>query len=303
MKNATRILASLALTAILAAVSLAQDDQGGPPPGGGRGMGRQGGPRGPGMGGPQALDRLPSMAGLAGRPEVAQELGLSQDQLDRLRTVAESMRGGMRPPQGGEGTGGPPDFRAMMAQREQAEAAADAKTKAILTPAQAKRLAEIQVQSMGLTAALVPSVQTRLGLSADQKAQLKALVPARGPGGPGGMGGPPPGGGDGDQSGPPPDMQGGQGGPPPDMQGGQGGPGGFGGPGGPGGPGGMGGPGGGEARKKAIETKIATILTADQKATLKAMGGKTIKLSSPRGMGGPGGGPGGPGGGPGMDPR
>ena len=56
----------------------------------------------------------------------------------------------------------------------------------------------------------------------------------------------------------------------------------------------MGGPGGGgAARRKAIETKIAAILTADQKATLKALGGKTIRLAQPDDRGGhrgPGGG-------------
>lgn len=38
-----------------------------------------------------------------------------------------------------------------------------------------------------------------------------------------------------------------------------------------------------------MEAKIAAILTADQKATLKALGGRTIKLAGPNGRGGPGG--------------
>lgn len=292
---ATR-LATVALLAVLASTALAQD-QGGPPPGGPGGFGGrgQGGPGGGRMGRPQAPDRLPPLAQLALRPEVAAELALTDEQRAALDEAIQAMREAMRPPQPGGDNDGPPDFKAMQAAREKAEADTDAKVRSTLSAAQVKRLGEIQVQSMGLAAALVPSVQTQLGLSDAQKAKLKALVPARGPGGPGGggpggpgMGGPGGGGPDG-QGGPPPDRQGGdQGGPPPDRQGG--GPGGFGGPGGPGGPGG-----GGAARRKAMEAKIAAILTSDQKATLKALGGKPIQLAQPDDRGGRGGrrGPGG----------
>ena len=89
-----------------------------------------------------------------------------------------------RPEEGGGRPRRPPD----RAERDKAEAAADAKIRAVLTPAQAKRLGEIQIQTMGLTAAMVPAVQTRLGLTENQKAKLKALLPAQGRGGRGGPG-------------------------------------------------------------------------------------------------------------------
>lgn len=272
-----RILATrlgiAALLAVVAASALAQGPggPGGPPPGGGMGGGMRGGP--------PAVDRLPSLVRLATRPEVVADLGLSDDTVAKIEAIAEAgrpARGQGGPGQGGPGQGTRPDPEA----RAKAEAAGDAKVRALLSATQAKRLEEIGIQSMGLTAAMVPSVQAKLGLSDAQKTKLKALVPARGQGGPGGggPGGPPPGG----------DMGGGFGGPPPDDMGGQGGPGGR----------GQDRPGGMNGGRQALEKGIAAILTADQKATLKALGGKTIKLSPDRGGPGEGRGPGGPGGPP-----
>jgi hypothetical protein len=309
-------LATVAFLAISATSVFAQGfggGQGGPPQGGPGGFGGgQGGPGGRGgmrMGMP-ALDKLPPLISLADRPEVAAELNLTEDQREKIDDIIQTFResnrpqggpggpGGDGPPpqqggQRGQGFGGGPQDRAA---RDKAEAAVDAKIKAVLKGSQVKRITEIQIQSMGLTAAMVPSIQAKLGLSDDQKEKLKALVPARpqgGPGGQGGFGGPPPQGGQGFGGGE------GFGGPPP--QGGQGFGGGQGGR-GQGGPGGQRGPGGmqNDARRKELEAKIAAILTDDQEAALKALGGKVIKLQMggrPGGPGGPGGGPGGPGGG------
>ena len=244
-------LAPVALMAILAAAAVAQGPggPGGPPPGG---------RRGPGRGGPMALDKLPPMLHLASRPEVADELGLTDDQRDAIDNLEQSSR--PQRPQPGEG--GRPD----RADRDRADAAADAKLRSILSAAQADRLDEIRVQSMGLAAALVPAVQDRLGLSDAQKTRLRALVPAdRGPGngGPGGgPGGSPPDGGD---FGGPPDGGRGQGGPP------------------QGGPGGRGGPGGMDPRRQQLESKIAALLTDAQKAALKALGGKPFRMQGPNG--------------------
>ena len=237
----TRRFVALALVALAATSTFAQGPggfggQGGPPPG------MRGGPGGGMRGGRPALDRLPSLAMLATRPEVADELGLSEDQLGRIDAILQEAR----PPRGERSQGGRPG-----GDRAAMEAEIDAKVKAVLSAQQVQRLTEIAVQSMGLSAAMVPAVQTRLGLSDAQKASLKALVPARGEGGPGGPGGPPPGGGGGR---------------------------------GPGGPG-RGGP--RDGRRGELEAKIAAILTADQKATLAALGGKKIDLR----QGGPGGPP------------
>jgi len=310
-------LATIAFLAISATSVFAQGfggGQGGPPQGGPGGFGGgQGGPGGRGgmrMGMP-ALDKLPPLISLADRPEVAAELNLTEDQREKIDDIIQTFRESNRPQGGPGGPGGdgpPPQQGGQRGQgfgggqqdraaRDKAEAAVDAKIKAVLKGSQVKRITEIQIQSMGLTAAMVPSVQAKLGLSDDQKEKLKALVPARpqgGPGGQGGFGGPPPQGGQGFGGG-----QGGFGGPPP--QGGQGFGGGQGGR-GQGGPGGQRGPGGmqNDARRKELEAKIAAILTDDQEAALKALGGKVIKLQMggrPGGPGGPGGGPGGPGGG------
>ncbi|GEM_PF-827783 len=281
------VLAALMVAVTSAAFAQQGGDFGGPPGGrGGRGMGGRGGR----MGGPQRLDRLPPIASLVDRPEVVAELGLSDDQRAAIDEIARSVRPMRGGPGGGPGggpdggpdgqggpgggglggdggPGGPPDRM----DRDKAEAAAEAKIKALLTPVQAQRLAEIQIQAMGLSAAMVPAIQTKLGLTADQKAQLKTLVPARPEGGPGGPDGGPggPGGGSGDdRGGPPPGGPGGGdfGGPP------QSGPEGRGGPGGP-----------NDVRRKALEAKIAAILTDEQKASLKAMGGKPFAMRPPQG--------------------
>ena len=230
-----RRLAAFALLALAATSTFAQGPGGfgGPPPGMGGGPGGR-------RGGSPRLDRLPPLTMLALRPEVVEELGLSDAQTTSLWSIAESMRPQGGPRQGGRQNGPPPE-----GDRERAEAAADAKVTAVLSEAQAKRLEEIQIQAMGLSAAMVPQVQTSLALTAAQKAKLNALVPSRGQRGPGG---PPP---DGEGGGP----GGGFGGPPPE-----------------------GGPGRGGDMRKALETKIAAILTTEQLATLKALGGKPIAL-------------------------
>lgn len=274
-----------ALLAIAASSVLAQDPggfPGGPPPQGGPGgPGGPGGMRGP-MGAPR-LDKLAPLARLIMRPEIAGEIKLTDDQIDRIQEALDAMRP-QRPEEGQR-----PDPAA----REKLDDAIEAKVKSLLSSGQIKRLDEIRIQEAGLTAAFVPEIQAKLGLSDDQKAKLKALMPKRpqggpgqrGPGGPGGdgPGGPPPGGfgGPGGPGGPGGDPgRGGPGGPPP---GGSGGPGGFGGP-GQGGPGGPGGPGRGrmDPRRRALEAKVAEILTADQKALLKKLGGKPFDPRPPQ---------------------
>lgn len=281
-------LGAAAFLAIAASSVLAQDPggfPGGPPPGQG-GPGRPGGPGGM-RGGPggMRLDKLAPLARLIQRPEIADEIKLTDDQLDKIQEALD----GMRPQPGQQGQRPDP------AAREKLNDAVEAKVKSLLSADQFKRLNEIRLQEAGLTAAFVPEIQTTLGLTEDQKAKLKALLPKRPEGGPRGQGGPggdgpggPPPGGFGGGPGGGPGGEPGQGGP---GQGGPGGPppGGFGGPGeggpqgGPGRPGGPGGPGRVDPRRKALEAKVSEILTADQKALLKKLGGKPFSPKPPEG--------------------
>jgi len=217
-------------------------------------------------------------AGILRRPDVQKDLALSKAQLASLQKALPQQGGFQRPPMGKDGR---PDFAAMQKSRE----AENKKLLAILTPAQAKRIKEIRIQISGVMAVMDPEIAKTLGITAAQKAQIDKAMPSFG--GPGGMRGGP-----GDPGGPG-GMRGGPGGPggPGGMRGGPGGPGGpggmRGGPGGPGGPGGMrGGPGGGMGggfaeMRRQLEAKISPILTAQQKAKLKALGGKTF-VQDPR---------------------
>ena len=232
MKNSrlrTRRFVALALVALAATSTFAQG------PGG---FGRPGGPPPERRGGPPRLDRLPPLAMLATRPEVAAELELRDDQIAQIETLLRQAR----PPRGERGPGDRPGEG-----REAAEADLDAKVKAVLGPGKAQRLTEIGIQLMGLSAAMVPAIQAKLGLSDAQKTTLDALLPTRSDRGPGG---PPPG----DGQGP--------------GRGGRG----------PGDP--------RDGRRERLEAKIAAILTESQKATLKALGGKKIDLRE-RGPEGP----------------
>jgi hypothetical protein len=226
------------------------------------GQGHQG-PGGPGhhhqgTGGPQHGPMhgpgLPPLMMLLHHEPARAELGITEEQMQRIHEAMQGSQHG--PPQGGA-QASPPDRKAMLQHMQ----LMDDKIRAILSQSQNKRATEIRIQMAGLMAAFDSEIQQKIGVTAEQKRKLEALVP-KGPGGPGGPGaqghspgGPPPGGQGG--FGPP------QGGPP-------GGQGGFQrGPGGPGGP-------GGEHRKQ-LEVKITEILTEGQKDKLKALGGKPFQ--------------------------
>lgn len=267
-------LVTLALSAVFALTTFSAfaQPQGGPP-GGGPGGGFQRGPGGPGgmqirMG--RGMPGLPPLMMVLHRPDVQREIGFTEAQRNKLDDLME--QGGMfRRQDGPPGAGGPPgggvqmrqrqgggqgqgpDFQAMEKQRKEHEA----KIRAILTGSQNKRVDEIRVQIAGLTAALDPEIQTKIGVTNAQKQKLDELMPRRGPGGPGGQFGRGPGGPGGAGPGGPP--QGGQG------QRRQGPPGGgeFGrGPGGP---------------EGGLDAKIAEILTDAQEAALKKLGGKPFQ--------------------------
>ncbi len=121
--------------------------------GGGGGQGRRGG----GGGG---------ITGLLRRPDVQADLQLTDEQKTKLTDLRTQMRQQFQ-----NNSGTPPD-PAEMRQRQEAYQKA---VEAILTPDQNKRLHQIQVQTMGEESATLPEVQAAIGLSDEQKSQLKEL--------------------------------------------------------------------------------------------------------------------------------
>ncbi|MBS1715167.1 MAG: hypothetical protein JST30_12610 [Armatimonadetes bacterium] len=139
-----------------------QGGPGGPPQGGGQfGGPPQGGPGGPpqgggqfggppqgGPGGPDPMDakvkeilnadqyaRYKELqlqwrgAGAISQPDVADKLGLTDDQREQVRAAMDAAR--PQPPQGGQG--GPPDFEAMQKQMAEAKARSEKQILAVLT--------------------------------------------------------------------------------------------------------------------------------------------------------------------------
>lgn len=291
-KNLIRIMAAGSVLA-WASAALAQEGPGGPPPP----------DQGPG-GGPGEFRRppMPPMRlgpiGLLMNPRVQHELRLSDDQIEKFRSLMPPRRGGpggfggpgegertpMPPPdqEGGPGPGGPgpggpgfggpgfggpggPNGREM-----------EKKIRSVLTDSQYHRFKQIDLQAQGARAIGRPEIAHELGLSEGQLSQIHKLLPSppRGPGGfgrggPGG-GGPGEGGpGPGGPGGPPPPPPGENeaGGPPPPPEEGfrpQGPP-----PGVPGGP-------------RVADEKILAILTAEQREKWKAMLGPKFEFGPRR---------------------
>lgn len=252
------------LVAILAvgAMAAAQGGppQGGPPQGGPGGRMFFGGPGGPGGPGGNKLMLLQ-------RNDVQTDLQLTADQKTKLSELQKKQRGQMRGPGGpggpGDGGGEPPDPEQMRAEMEKRMKEQDAQVNAILTSDQQKRLKEIAIQLQGNSAILQEDVQKELGITDNQKDAIEAAMQAQR-----------------DQM--------------DEMRENGGGP-------------GEGGPGGDRqammaAMKKmqdSLNTELGKVLTTEQAAKLKAMGGKTFVRKDPERGPGFGGGRGPGGGGPG----
>lgn len=251
-------LAVLAAVIVIGSTTMAQGGgggfQGGPP---------QGGPPRGGQGGPGRMMMMDGPGGgsslmLLQRQDVQEDLQLTAEQKAKLSDLQkkqrESMRG-FRPDPDSD----PEDMRAQMEKRRKEE---DAKTNAILTTDQQKRIKEIAVQLQGNAAILNPDIQKELGITEDQKSAIEAALQSQR-----------------DQM---EDLreQGRDGGPETMMA----------------------------SMKKvqeSLNTELGKILTTEQAAKLKALGGKAFKRKDPpagqfRGGGGPGGPGGGPGGGGGF---
>lgn len=253
--------------------------------------------QGPRQGGPQAPQRmgrgmavgfhLPPLVRVLSRPDVGQEIRLTQEQRERLMEL-RGFGAGPGGPEGfgpggpggfgpggpdGPGPGGPGGFgpgagmrggmdpEAMRAEAERA----DQELATILDAKQLARLREVRLQIVGMAAVLDRGVQGSLGVTSEQAARLAQIEKEMRPRGPGARP-------DGNERGGPGFGPGGPGGPDGAGSGPRFGPGGEG-PRGPGGPGfGAGGPGGPEMRER-LEAKIAEVLTSDQKQKFAKMQG------------------------------
>jgi len=282
MHQFQRLSSWVALALVLAVVSTASAQQEGQGQGGNRGPGGQrGGFGGPGFGGPGGgrggfgfggpggggADRI----SLLGIEQVQKELSIASDQTPLLNELIGDFREQQREMFTGFG-----NFRELSeeerqkamteinARREKLQADFEKDLAVFLTADQSKRLDQIVIQQQGLRALANPETAGKLGLSDDQKKQIRETFeaqmnamrdafPRRGEGGQAGQ----------------PDQ------PRPDfaairekM----------------------------EAQQKETETKVMAVLTAEQKKQFEDMKGKPFELDR-RGFGGFGGRP--PGGRPG----
>lgn len=163
-------LAALAIAGTMTTAVFAQ------PGAGGRGRGGFGG----GMGGPQ------SALMLAGNPAVQKELGVSEDQIAKLKTLSDEARAELS-----EG-GGPPEglrdlpeaerrakMTEMMAKRAEAARKVNAKFKPklaeVLDAKQVERLDQITLQAAGAQAYAEPEVAKALNLSKEQQDKIASI--------------------------------------------------------------------------------------------------------------------------------
>lgn len=121
------------------------------------------GPRG-GFGGM----RMRGGAMLLMRPDVQQELKLTEEQQQQLRQAMAPPGGG----RGGFGGGQRPDPAA----REAREREMDAKIKTVLNDGQYTRYHELSVQMEGPPALVRPMVAEKVGLSAQQRDQIQTIL-------------------------------------------------------------------------------------------------------------------------------
>lgn len=179
MKRYFAVVAVVAILAVAAGDALAQN-QG---RGGRGGFGGRGGGFGMGgMGG--GVDRFALLEAEA----VQQELDLSEDQLAQVKAYREEQQAERRAQRGQRGEGGErPNFRDMSEEernawmeerrkeREEQTKAEVAKLGEILEEDQLGRLNEIHIQAMGISALQNPEVAGKLGITAEQRDELREV--------------------------------------------------------------------------------------------------------------------------------
>ncbi len=124
---------------------------------------------------------------------VQKELGLSTEQVDKLKIITEESQKQMRDLFGARPAEGEDREKAREAMREKMTAAAKeitSKVEAVLTPEQKKRLKEIQIQSQGTRALTSEEVVKALNITEEQKKKIEEIREANRPQfGRGGQGG------------------------------------------------------------------------------------------------------------------
>jgi len=116
-------------------------------------------------------------AQLLGRHDVQKELNLSDDQKTKLEALRQKQREDMQAffQANAPADGGRPDMSKLQPEMEKMRKDQQKEVDAILTADQSKRLKEISIQLGGVGVITRPEIQTDLGFTDDQKAQVKSL--------------------------------------------------------------------------------------------------------------------------------
>ena len=170
-------LVSFAILALVAMASTTMAQPGGGRgPGGGPGGGGPGG-GGPGMmmgGGPGMMMGGGGAMGILFNEDARKELGISEDQMEKLREAGRAMMETMRPPQGG-GQNGPPDFAQMREQMQKMQTESRKNLETVLSGEQVGKLDVMVFQRSGGLEGPMANVETlrALNLTDDQKKKLE----------------------------------------------------------------------------------------------------------------------------------
>jgi len=165
MKNILK-LTIIATLAIAATVGFAQGGGGG----GGGGQGR--GQFGRGGGGFNSKD---GGVNLLGRKDVAAEIKLTDDQQAKLADARKKMQAERQTMRDNAQASGGGDPEAMRAANQKLMDDYRTQVMAILTPDQLTRLAQINIQMAKNRAIMDADIQSKLGITDDQKAKIKDL--------------------------------------------------------------------------------------------------------------------------------
>lgn len=161
--RALSAVAALAVVLVLVPMMMAQPPEGGRR--GGRGRG------GFGFGGPGGGFAASGLQLAARVKEVQEALKLTEEQIDKVTDISDELRKETRKLiEENEG-----DFRARPQEREKLFDAANAKLAEVLDEGQQKRLMGIQIQVVGAASLFDKAIAEELGVTADQRSQLREV--------------------------------------------------------------------------------------------------------------------------------
>lgn len=123
----------------------------------------------------------PSKYSLLRNKDVQSDLKLSDDQIKKVGDVQSKQMEEMRTMRENmQASGGPPDMATIQAAFKKMNDTYNPQYEAVLTSDQKARLDQLFIQSRKSAALADPDVQTKLGLSDDQKAKIKDLMDKEG---------------------------------------------------------------------------------------------------------------------------